>query len=189
MPLASLLRASLCALGLMAGGAAPAQSDCRLALALAVDISRSIDSQDYIIQTEGLALALEDPEIRRAIFAPEGEVVLAIYYWSGRGYQDLVQPWVRLDGPEALDNVITGAEAAVKRMKTPYAHKLLSTNVAFLRFFWTTIQSNAASPAQMKAGFQMFLDAQQAKAHPQVSDRDSFRGGRKQDFAKKEKSL
>ena len=91
MPLASLLRASLGALGLMAGGAAPPQSDCRLALALAVDISRSIDSQDYIIQTEGLALALEDPEVRRAIFAPEGEVVLAIYYWSGRGYQDLVQ--------------------------------------------------------------------------------------------------
>ncbi len=103
-PLADLLRRA--ALGLGAGLATPALADCRLALALAVDISRSIDSQDYIIQTEGLALALEDRAIRRAILAADGEVVLAVYYWSGRGYQDLVQPWVRLDSPEALDRVI-----------------------------------------------------------------------------------
>lgn len=84
----------------------PAGADCRLALALAVDVSRSIDSQDYVIQTDGLAAALEDREVRSAIFGPEGEVALAIYYWSGKGYQDLVQPWVILDGPEALDAAI-----------------------------------------------------------------------------------
>ena len=116
-PLACLLRTSLCALGLIAAASAPARSDCRLALALAVDISRSIDSQDYIIQTEGLALALEDPEVRRAILAPEGEVFLAVYYWSGRGYQDLVQPWVALDSPEALDRVIW----TVRRTPRPLA--------------------------------------------------------------------
>jgi hypothetical protein len=76
--------------------AAPVEADCRLALALAVDVSRSIDAADYRIQTEGLADALEDKDVRAAIFGPEGEVALAIYYWSGRGYQDLVQPWVIL---------------------------------------------------------------------------------------------
>jgi hypothetical protein len=125
-PLACLLRAGLCALGLAAGSAAPARSDCRLALALAVDISRSIDSQDYKIQTEGLALALEDPEVRRAIFAPEGEVTLAIYYWSGRGYQDLVQPWVRLDSPKALDTVIW----TVRRTPRPLARLATALNSA-----------------------------------------------------------
>lgn len=100
--LACLLRTGTCLVAL----AAPAQSGCRLALALAVDISRSIDSQDYIIQTEGLAQALEDPEVRRAIFVPEGQVALAVYYWSGNGYQDVVQPWITLDSPEALDRVI-----------------------------------------------------------------------------------
>lgn len=84
----------------------PAGAACRLALALAVDVSRSIDSQDYVIQTDGLAAALEDGEVRAAIFGPEGEVALAIYYWSGKGYQDLVQPWVILTGPEALDVAI-----------------------------------------------------------------------------------
>ncbi|MBP9047870.1 MAG: DUF1194 domain-containing protein [Tabrizicola sp.] len=86
--------------------AAPAGADCRLALALAVDVSRSIDSQDYVIQTDGLAGALADKDVRAAIFGPEGRVALAIYYWSGRGYQDLVQPWVILDSPEALDAAI-----------------------------------------------------------------------------------
>jgi hypothetical protein len=86
--------------------AAPARADCRLALALAVDVSRSIDAQDYVIQTDGLAGALQDREVRAAIFGPEGKVALAIYYWSGRGYQDLVQPWVILDSPEALDAAI-----------------------------------------------------------------------------------
>jgi hypothetical protein len=84
----------------------PAGAECRLALALAVDVSRSIDAQDYVIQTDGLAGALSDKDVRAAIFGPEGQVALAIYYWSGRGYQDLVQPWVILDSPEALDAAI-----------------------------------------------------------------------------------
>lgn len=84
----------------------PAGADCRLALALAVDVSRSIDAQDYMIQTDGLAGALSDPDVRAAIFGPDGDVALAIYYWSGRGYQDLIQPWVILDSPEALDAAI-----------------------------------------------------------------------------------
>ena len=41
------------------------------------------------------------------VFIPEGQVALAIYYWSGRGYQDLVQDWVILDSPEALDAAIS----------------------------------------------------------------------------------
>lgn len=115
--LACLLRTGLCAAGLSAGVVTTVQAECRLALALAVDISRSIDSQDYIIQTEGLSLALEDPEVRRAILMPDAEVALAIYYWSGRGYQDLVQPWVVLDSPEALDRVIW----TVRRTPRPLA--------------------------------------------------------------------
>jgi hypothetical protein len=93
-------------LALCLAAVAPAEADCRLALALAVDVSRSIDSRDYAIQTEGLAAALEDREVRAAILGPEGQVALAIYYWSGRSYQTLVQPWTVLDSPEALDAVI-----------------------------------------------------------------------------------
>jgi hypothetical protein len=103
--------------------AAPVEADCRLALALAVDVSRSIDAADYRIQTEGLADALEDKDVRAAIFGPEGEVALAIYYWSGRGYQDLVQPWVILDSPEALDAAIW-AVRGTRRPEAPLATAL-----------------------------------------------------------------
>ena len=103
--------------------ASPAGADCRLALALAVDVSRSIDAQDYVIQTDGLAGALSDPDVRAAIFGPDGDVALAIYYWSGRGYQDLVQPWVILDSPEALDAAIWEVRRT-PRPKAPLATAL-----------------------------------------------------------------
>ncbi len=83
-----------------------ATAECRLALALAVDVSRSVDAVDYTIQTEGIAAALDDPAVRQAILSPEGDVALAIYFWSGLGHQDMVQDWVILDGPEALDRVV-----------------------------------------------------------------------------------
>ena len=98
-----------------------AGADCRLALALAVDVSRSIDAVDYRIQTEGMTAALEDAQVRAAIFSPEGEVALAVYFWSGSGHQDLVQDWVLLEGPEVLDRVIwavRGAQRPEARLPT-----------------------------------------------------------------------
>ncbi|MBA3911442.1 MAG: hypothetical protein C0524_16590 [Rhodobacter sp.] len=97
--------------------ATAAGAECRLALALAVDVSRSIDAVDYVIQTDGLAAALADAEVQSAIFGPEGEVALAVYYWSGPGHQQVIQPWVVLDGPEALDRAIW----AVRQARRPEA--------------------------------------------------------------------
>jgi len=86
--------------------APPVAADCGLALVLAVDVSRSMDAGDFVIQTEGLALALQEDAVRQGIFGTEADVALAIYYWTGKGYQDLVQPWVVLDQPAALDAAI-----------------------------------------------------------------------------------
>ena len=85
--------------------ALPAGAECRLALALAVDVSRSIDATDFVIQTEGLAAALADPDVQAAIFGPEGTVALAVYQWSGPSHQEMIQPWVMLDGPGAFVEV------------------------------------------------------------------------------------
>ena len=91
---------------------APAGAECRLALALAMDVSRSIDAADYVIQTEGLALALEDAEVQRAILRESGTVALAVYQWSGPTHQELLQGWTLIEGPEALDRVIWAVRAA-----------------------------------------------------------------------------
>jgi Protein of unknown function (DUF1194) len=90
----------------------PAQAECRLALALAMDVSRSIDAADFVIQTEGLALALEDREVQRVILNGGGSVALAVYQWSGASHQEILQDWILVDGPEALDRVIWAVRAA-----------------------------------------------------------------------------
>jgi Protein of unknown function (DUF1194) len=92
--------------------AIPGQAECRLALALAMDVSRSVDASDFVIQTEGLALALGDRDVRRLILNGGGTVALAVYQWSGAAHQEILQDWVLVDGPEALDRVIWSVLAA-----------------------------------------------------------------------------
>lgn len=93
--------------------AAPASADCRLALALAVDVSRSVDAADYAVQTEGLASALADPSVTAAILSPEGSVALAVYYWSGSNHQEIVVPWAVIETSAELAVVV--AEVRGKR--------------------------------------------------------------------------
>jgi hypothetical protein len=107
----------------------PAGAECRLALALAMDVSRSIDASDFAIQTEGLAAALEDPAVRRAILAGEGTVALAVYQWSGAAHQELIHDWVLVTGPAELDRVIW----AVRRARQPQTRRLTALGEA-LRF-------------------------------------------------------
>jgi hypothetical protein len=92
--------------------AADADAECRLALALAMDVSRSVDATDFAIQTEGLALALEDAAVQRAILRGDGPVALAIFQWSGTTHQELLQDWRVIDGLDALDGVIRAVRAA-----------------------------------------------------------------------------
>ncbi len=67
---------------------------CDTALMLAVDVSGSIDHTEYLLQTSGLADALQDPAITQALVA--GQVSLALMHWSGVGYQRLSLPWARM---------------------------------------------------------------------------------------------
>lgn len=76
--------------------AAPAEAACRLALVLALDVSSSVDAQEYDLQRKGLAAALDAPDIRHAILGGEGDVALAVYEWSGRDQQKLHLDWTIL---------------------------------------------------------------------------------------------
>ncbi len=89
---------------LAALAAAPAASEpCRLSLALALDVSGSVDQAEYRLQSEGLALALNDPDVRDAFFAlPDAPVAVAVYEWSASRYQRLIQDWVLIEDEAAL---------------------------------------------------------------------------------------
>ena len=77
---------------------------CRLALALALDVSGSVDQVEYRMQMRGLADALDDDDVKSALFAiPDVPVALAVFEWSSSNYQRLVQDWLMLDSPGDLE--------------------------------------------------------------------------------------
>ncbi len=80
---------------------------CRLAPALALDVSGSVDQTEYRQQMHGLAEALSDPDVRNALLAiPNAPVSLAVYEWSSSSYQRLVQNWVPITDQTVLDGLI-----------------------------------------------------------------------------------
>ena len=64
---------------------------CETALLLAVDVSGSISLEEYTLQMEGLADALEDPRIVAALV--DGQSRVALVQWSGKNNQRLSLPW------------------------------------------------------------------------------------------------
>lgn len=82
---------------------AAAQSPCRLALALAFDVSRSVDMNDYRIQRDGIVAALTDAEVRQAFLGPANPVAIAVYEWSGAASQTIVVPWTLVRSAGDLD--------------------------------------------------------------------------------------
>lgn len=83
-------------------------SACRLALALALDVSGSVNGEEYRLQMSGLATALGDPDVEAALFAiPEAPVALAVYEWSSSRYQRLIQDWTVIENREVLERVRT----------------------------------------------------------------------------------
>ena len=80
-----MLRALILVWMLSVGSASAA---CRQSLALALDVSASVDAREYVLQLEGVALALEDPAVRAALLdLPDAPVSLAVFEWSGGSYQ------------------------------------------------------------------------------------------------------
>ncbi len=91
---------AVAALLLLAG---PAAAECRLALALGFDVSRSVGPGDYAIQRGGVVAALADPGIRRAFLDTGGTVALAVFEWSGSAQQATVLDWRMIGSPGDLD--------------------------------------------------------------------------------------
>lgn len=83
-----------------------AEAQCRLALALGLDVSGSVDFREYRLQYEGLASALADQEVQASIFAlPEAPVAIAVYEWSSSGFQRIVVDWEMLHDLDRLEDV------------------------------------------------------------------------------------
>lgn len=74
--------------------AGPAEAACRLALALGLDVSGSVDDREYRLQLDGLAQALSDSSVQDALLAiPDATVRLAVFEWSDTRYQRMLLDW------------------------------------------------------------------------------------------------
>ena len=72
---------------------------CDIALVLAVDVSGSVDPEEYSIQMNGLAAALDDRSVAEALVRAEARVM--VMQWTGTGRQSISIPWRSLSSYEA----------------------------------------------------------------------------------------
>ncbi len=92
-----------------------AEAECRQALALALDVSGSVNAQEFRLQMDGLANALAHPEVREALLAmPDAPVRLAVYDWSGPDDQRIVTPWTEVTNSAILDGIVTQLRATLR---------------------------------------------------------------------------
>ena len=97
-----------------------AQAQCRLALALGLDVSGSVDSHEYRLQLDGLAAALEHPEVAEAVLAlPALPIRLSIYEWSGPFDQHMLLEWTEIPDRATLNAVVARLRAATRREAEP----------------------------------------------------------------------
>ena len=71
------------------------QGDVDTALIVSVDVSNSVDEHRYRLQMEGIAKALEDPEVLKAILnGPQGGILFSMMTWADK--PKLALPWQRI---------------------------------------------------------------------------------------------
>lgn len=74
---------------------------CELALVLAVDVSGSVDHDEYRVQMDGLAFALRDNIVADALVDQKAAVTLI--QWSGSSRQVQTVPWTRITSLADVD--------------------------------------------------------------------------------------
>jgi hypothetical protein len=82
------------------GGAVPVD----LELVIAVDVSASMDRDEFVLQRGGYREAFRHPDFVRAILAGKHRRIAVTYVeWSGRRWQKIIVPWRLIDGPESAE--------------------------------------------------------------------------------------
>lgn len=86
--------------------ATPTLADCRQALALGLDVSGSVDADEYRLQLDGIAGALLSPEVTDALLAdPAAPIRLMIYQWSGPQSTLTLVDWITITDEDVIADV------------------------------------------------------------------------------------
>ena len=97
-----------------------ATASCRLALALGLDVSGSVDAAEFQQQTVGLAAALQSDSVRDALLGfPDRPVALMAFEWSAVNHQKIIADWQVIDSAATLDS-FAARIATHPRQAAPY---------------------------------------------------------------------
>jgi len=88
---------------------------CEVALALTVDVSGSVDRQEYALQMNGLAAALRDPTVADALVDAEAAVMLV--HWTGSSRQAVMMPWRRITDLNQLEGMAVEVETTKRNWR------------------------------------------------------------------------
>lgn len=105
---------------------------CDVALVLAVDVSGSVDAQEYKIQMQGLARALQDGAVSEALV--KGRAQVALVQWTGTSRQQVTLPWREIDSfadAAALADDVAQAPRAWRHFSTAIGEALRASAVLF----------------------------------------------------------
>src|SRR4030095_1475731 len=117
VPATVLWAAILWAAALSSAWAADMRVD--LELILAVDVSRSMDTDEQQLQRDGYVAAITHPEVVDAITRGQhGRIALSYVEWAGPDTQYKVVDWTAIDGPDsARAFAATLAQAPIQRFR------------------------------------------------------------------------
>ncbi|WP_291295135.1 DUF1194 domain-containing protein [Elioraea sp.] len=111
-----------------------------LALVLAVDVSASVDYDEFGLMIAGYAAAFRDADlVARATAGAQGAIAVAMLFWAGPGARDLAIPWMRIAdqaGAEAVAAAIEAAPRTVRPGATALGEALLAAAALAMRSPW-----------------------------------------------------
>ena len=119
----------------MAASHSSAQAACRQALAFGLDVSGSVNAEEYQLQLKGVAAGLTSPDVTFSILTmPKFPVRLLVFEWSGQDYQRILTPWTDISNIEVLQNLSTELRLTQSRDAPPTTAlgKAIQTGVRYL---------------------------------------------------------
>jgi len=92
---------------------AAAEEPVDLALVMAVDVSESVDHDEYILQHEGIARAVESAKlVQQVVNGKRGAIEVAVMEWSDRDKQVITVDWMRISDQKSADAFAAAVRAS-----------------------------------------------------------------------------
>jgi hypothetical protein len=111
------VRLVLLLIACLLGFSARAAEKVDLALVLAVDVSSSIDVDEFLLQRHGYADAFRDPRMIAALVSGrERRIAVTMLEWAGASAQAQVIPWTLIDGRDSARAFADRLQQAPRRI-------------------------------------------------------------------------